>query len=98
MAQENAKRFLETVRTDETLRETLIKMSPDEGLAHAKELGFDFTKDELKAAAVELLVKKMQEAGVTPSTLAFIRWQLPSMVAAAMAMKGSKGLYGYACG
>ena len=50
MAIENAKKFVEKVKADAALCERVKDMTPQEGLALAKELGLEFTEAELKDA------------------------------------------------
>jgi len=50
MAIENAKKFVEKVQADAALAERVKGMTPQEGLALAKEMGLEFTEDELKDA------------------------------------------------
>ena len=50
MAFENAKKFLTQVSKDEALRARVMEKEPAEVAAMAKELGFDLTLEELKAA------------------------------------------------
>ena len=51
MAQENAKKFLEKVWADETLRDRIGGKAPEEIVEIAAEQGFDVTADDLKNAA-----------------------------------------------
>ena len=50
MAIENAKQFVEKVKADVALNERLKGKKPEECLALAKEMGLEFTEEELKAA------------------------------------------------
>lgn len=50
MAIENAKKFVEKVQADAALSERVKAMTPQEGMALAKELGLEFTEEELKDA------------------------------------------------
>ena len=50
MAIENAKKFVEKVQADAALCERVKDMTPQEGLALAKEMGLEFTEAELKSA------------------------------------------------
>ena len=70
MAIENAKQFVEKVQADAALSERVKGMKPEEGLALAKELGLEFTEEELKDALNnrELSPEEMDE-GVGGSTL-----------------------------
>ena len=51
MAQENAKKFLEKVWADETLRDRIGGKAPEEIVEIAAEQGFDVTAEDLKNAA-----------------------------------------------
>ena len=51
MAQENAKKFLEKVWADETLRDRIGGKTPEEIVEIAAEQGFDVTAEDLKKAA-----------------------------------------------
>ena len=48
MSRENAKKFVETVETDNALQERVKNLSIDEVLTIAKELGYEFTIEELE--------------------------------------------------
>ena len=48
MSKENAKAFVQAVLNDEGLREKTANMKPEEAILFAKEMGYDFTLDELK--------------------------------------------------
>jgi len=48
MSKENARVFVQAVLNDEELRGKTANMKPEEVIAFAKEMGFDFTLDELK--------------------------------------------------
>jgi predicted ribosomally synthesized peptide with nif11-like leader len=48
MSKENAKAFVQAVLNDEELRQRTGAMKPEELIPFAKEMGFDFTLDELK--------------------------------------------------
>ena len=48
MSKENATAFVQKVFDDEELRQRTGAMKPEEVIAFAKEMGFDFTLDELK--------------------------------------------------
>ena len=50
MALENAQKFIKDIMEDEKMRERFAKLSTEEGLAAAKEMGLDFTEEELKEA------------------------------------------------
>ena len=52
MAIENAKRFVEMVAADAALKARLEMLDSEAVLAAAKEMGLDFTAEELKAAAM----------------------------------------------
>ena len=64
MAIENAKKFVEKVQADAALAERMKGMTPEEGLALAKELGLEFTEAELKSALNnrELSPEELDEA------------------------------------
>lgn len=51
MALENAKRFLSMVQEDEALLDRMANLGRDEVQAAAKEMGLEFTAEELKEAA-----------------------------------------------
>lgn len=53
MAIENAKRFVEMVAADAALKARLETLDSEAVLAAAKEMGLDFTAEELKAAAMD---------------------------------------------
>ena len=53
MAIENAKRFVEMVAADAALNARLETLDSEAVLAAAKEMGLDFTAEELKAAAMD---------------------------------------------
>ena len=90
MALENAKKFLEQVMNDETLRARVMEREPDEVASMAKELGFDLTLEELTAAMKafkpadgsrlqELTVDELEQvAGGKPHTgegiIDFVSW------------------------
>ena len=48
MSKENATAFVQKVFDDEELRQRTGAMKPEELIPFAKEMGFDFTLDELK--------------------------------------------------
>lgn len=50
MVQENAKKFVERLMSDEALRSQVMEKEPDEVVATAKALGFDLTVEELTEA------------------------------------------------
>ena len=50
MALEDARKFVEMAKNDEALREKLDGVQPEEVMAYAKELGLQFTVEELKDA------------------------------------------------
>ena len=52
MAIENAKRFVEMVAADAALKARIETLDSEAVLAAAKEMGLDFTAEELKAAAM----------------------------------------------
>jgi len=56
MAIENAKRFVEMVAADAALKARLETLDSEAVLAAAKEMGLDFTAEELKAAAMDQAV------------------------------------------
>ena len=47
MSKENAKAFVQAVLNDEELREKTANMKPEEAVPLGKEMGYDFTADEL---------------------------------------------------
>ena len=51
MSLENAKKFIKQAMEDETLRERTANKGEEEILAIAKEMGLDYTAEELKEAA-----------------------------------------------
>lgn len=54
MAIENAKQFVEKVQADAALAERVKGMTPQESLALAKEMGLEFTEEELKQATEDV--------------------------------------------
>ena len=50
MAQDNAKKFIDMMLKDEEQRTHFANMTTEEGLKAAKEMGLDFTAEELKEA------------------------------------------------
>jgi len=50
MAQDNAKKFIDMMLNDEEQRNRFANMTTEEGLKAAKEMGLDFTTEELKEA------------------------------------------------
>lgn len=61
MSLENANKFMNLLKEDETLQKRLADLTPEEKMDAAKELGQDFTIDELKEAAGHNL--PMEEMG-----------------------------------
>lgn len=51
MALENARKFIEMVREDEALQDRTANRGEEEVMAIARELGLDFTPEEMKEAA-----------------------------------------------
>lgn len=62
MTLENAKKFLTLMREDETLQDRTANRSEEEVMAVAKEMGLDFTSEELREASgvCELTLGEMQ--------------------------------------
>ncbi len=56
MALENAKKFLQLAREDQALQNRLAGMTPEDRCKAARELGLDYTEEELAEAlkAVEV--------------------------------------------
>ena len=48
MSKENAKAFVQAILNDEELREKTANMKPEEAVPLAKEMGYDFTLEELE--------------------------------------------------
>ncbi len=64
MALENAKTFIQKVNESEELSSRLAGLNPEETLRAAKELGLEFTEEELKEAlsVSELSIDDMEQA------------------------------------
>ena len=53
MSKENAKAFVQAVLNDEELREKTANMKPEDAIPFAKEMGYEFTLEELKEVKKE---------------------------------------------
>ena len=53
MSKENAKAFVQAILNDEELREKTANIKPEEIVPFAKEMGYDFTLEELKEVKEE---------------------------------------------
>ncbi len=64
MALENAKKFLERVEKDQALQDRLAGMTPEERSNVARELGLDYTEEELAEAlrSVEIPLDELEQA------------------------------------
>jgi len=72
MSKENAKAFVQAILNDEELRQRTEKMKPEELIPFAKEMGFDFTLDELKDVKKENIELSPEELeAVTGGTIEF---------------------------
>ena len=67
MALENAKEFLKKAMTDETLRQKIVSLQPDEVVFVAAGSGYEFTAEELEQAENEL--RQLSAAGGEPVEL-----------------------------
>ena len=54
MSKENAKDFVQAILNDEELRQRTEKMKPEDAVPLGKEMGYDFTVEELKEAGSEV--------------------------------------------
>ncbi|MBO6230022.1 MAG: Nif11-like leader peptide family natural product precursor [Ruminiclostridium sp.] len=63
MSKEAASKFVQAILNDEELRQRTEKMKPDEVISFAKEMGYDFTVEELKEAANEVRELSPDELG-----------------------------------
>ena len=64
MAQDNAKKFIDMMLKDEEQRTRFANMTTEEGLAAAKEMGLDFTPEELKEAGEKFELSEEEMAQV----------------------------------
>ncbi len=69
MSIENAKAFVERMKTDENFRKKVgEKSSPDDRMKFAKESGYDFSKDELEQVKSELSEDELEKIGAGTGT------------------------------
>ena len=65
MSKESAEKFIQAVLNDEELREKTANMKPEEVVPFAKEMGYDFTLEELKEVKkedIELSPEELENA------------------------------------
>ena len=65
MSKENAKAFVQAILNDEELRSKTAGLAPEEVISFAKEMGYDFTLEELKDVKkedVELSPEELEAA------------------------------------
>ena len=65
MAKESANAFVQAILNDEELREKTANMKPEEAVPLAKEMGYDFTLEELKDVKkedIELSPEELENA------------------------------------
>ena len=63
MSKESAKAFVQAILDDEELRQRTAEIKPEEVISFAKEMGYDFTVEELKEAANEVRELSPDELG-----------------------------------
>ena len=61
MSKENATAFVQAVLNDEELREKTANMKPEDAVPLGKEMGYDFTLDELKEVKKEDIELSLDE-------------------------------------
>ncbi|MBQ8137292.1 MAG: Nif11-like leader peptide family RiPP precursor [Clostridia bacterium] len=69
MSLENAKKFVQMVQEDEALKARVANLKPEEALAAAKELGLEFTANDLEEAIGDRVLdmdELVQAAGGIP--------------------------------